>query len=190
MSGEKRKNKSLFIALTSVLGSLAFVLSVTKATHIPFPILPFLKFDPSEIPSVIAFLLLGTTASILVATIHFLGLVITGAVVGGLMKYLAVLSMILGLATGKRVTNGDKVSVILAIISRVVIMSIINYILVTIFMPNILEFSEKFLKSVSITKNTLVDLLIYVSIFNTIHVIYSIIPAYIIIKYLKHIVKR
>lgn len=187
-----KSNKSVFIALTSVLGSMAFILSLAKPTHIPFPILPFLKFDPSEIPSILAFYILGFSAAIAVATIHFLGLAITGAVIGGSMKYLAVVSTIVGLLIASKISKkAIKLHLTLAALVRVGVMSIANYILVALLFPQYLSFSEKYLKNVSISGNVLLDMLIYVAIFNIIHVFYSIIPAIIIIKYItKHVKEK
>jgi len=170
---------------------MAFILSLVKPAHIPFPILPFLKFDPSEIPSILALYTLGLSAAVTVATIHFLGLAITGAVVGGFMKYLAVISTIVGLFIANKISREMKeVHLTLAALTRVAVMSIANYIIVTLLFPEYLIFSEKYLKNVSITGNVLLDMLIYVAIFNIIHVFYSVIPSIIIIKYIEKYIKK
>jgi riboflavin transporter FmnP len=82
----------IFAALTIVLN-----LSPTK---IPFPPLPFLIYQLWEIPIVAAFLLYGTAALILIATINTAALLAIfpgGLPTGPLYNLAAVLSMILGI---------------------------------------------------------------------------------------------
>ena len=59
------------VSTMAALGSLAAVLSILNMT-IPFPFVPFLKFDFAEIPDVLAFLLLGPTAGLFTTAIHAL----------------------------------------------------------------------------------------------------------------------
>jgi riboflavin transporter FmnP len=118
-------------ALAGVLVSLAIVLHLFK---VPFPPAPFLKFDGVGIP-LATLSLYSISLSVAIVPVVFVALQVLGAdVVGAGMKVLAELSTYLPLAlmyrrVGSRGLVGYVVSVGSAIATRVVIMTLANYII-------------------------------------------------------------
>ncbi len=95
--------KSVVVAYVIVFSALALVLTFSKA-EIPYPLMPYLKFDFAEIPIMLALLLVGLVPGLITEVIHWIGLSIArGWVLGPLMKILAVVPMIFGFWLGIRI---------------------------------------------------------------------------------------
>lgn len=90
------------IAITATMGALVVVFDYGlkfSGLKIPFPWLPFLKFDFSGIPIVLAMLLCGLTSGTTTCAVAFLGILArSGDVIGASMKAVAEFSTILGMA--------------------------------------------------------------------------------------------
>ena len=96
--------RSVGLTGAALMGALAALTTVILPARFQpsFPLLPFLKFDPAELFSVLAFLIFGPIPAIITATIHWIFLTATGTgdVLGPAVKYAAVLSTLFGLWLG------------------------------------------------------------------------------------------
>lgn len=118
---------SLFSALVAAVEYLSLAVPWLR---IPFPLLPQLnlKFDMAEIPAALSFFVYGFPTGALTSAIVPLTIIARGTTnpIGAFLKGAAVLSTILGIAP---LWNRNKyVSGALGIVSRVVLMSIVNLI--------------------------------------------------------------
>ena len=183
--------KSVLTAYIIVFSSLAIVLTVNKA-EIPFPFLPYLKFDFAEIPVMIALLLGGFVPGLITEVIHWIGLSLArGWILGPLMKFLAVIPMIAGFWLGIRIYrtySGKSIVAALALgaLFRVVVCSITNIVLFLFIAPEYIEFAGYTLKATGINVSSTFDILIWTltltGIFNALHVLLSSIVALALFK--------
>jgi riboflavin transporter FmnP len=111
---------------------------------IPFPLFPVLKFDFTGIPIVLSYLVFGLSSGATTSCIAFLAILFrSGDAIGPLMKAIAELSTILGMALFIRRTNriGKIMSIALGLVLRVVVMSVVNLIVLPIFYAKYYTFS-------------------------------------------------
>ncbi|MDG6929011.1 MAG: hypothetical protein JRN29_03055 [Nitrososphaerota archaeon] len=97
-----RRPDTARVALAATLAALASLISISGLS-VPFPLMPFLRFDAAEIPDALAFLLLGPTGGLAVTTIHWMTLNLSASfdpVVGPTMKFMAVFATLLGMYVG------------------------------------------------------------------------------------------
>ena len=96
--------RSVSLTGAAVMGALAALTTVILPARIQpsFPILPFLKFDPAELFSVLAFLIFGPIPALVTATVHWMFLTATGTdtPLGPAVKFASVLSTLFGLWLG------------------------------------------------------------------------------------------
>ena len=127
------QRKSVVLAGTALLGAVVFVLDWTfkiAGLKIPFPLLPFLKFDFMGIPILLAYFLFGLPASIITCLVAFLSISFRDpTLVSGFMKFLAEFATIVGVyvVLRKRKPYGDKLklfAILSGIIVRVALMGI------------------------------------------------------------------
>jgi riboflavin transporter FmnP len=123
---------------TAVLAALVIVFDYAlkfSGLKIPFPWMPFLKFDFTGVPIILSYLLFGASSAASTSLIACLGIVArSGDLVGGSMKALAEFSTVTGMVIGHRVTGpSNKVASIRglivfasALLSRVLAMSLFN----------------------------------------------------------------
>lgn len=189
---------SLRIALSSVLGATAILISLSFH-GIPYPIAPFLKIDFSEIIDLLALFIGGWWVGLTVATIHFLGLMVnTEYIIGPPMKYIAVLSMYLGIYIVLRLfkKNGGELDTKAFIASalsssavRAIIMILVNILVLLYIAPEFYIFFEKQLLMLTGIEPSTLDVFIYISLiigsYNVIQTIFAIIPAYILYNVIK-----
>ena len=191
--------RSIVVAGTAVFSALSVMLTVAKL-EVPFPFLPYLKFDFAEIPVTIAFLVLGPIPGFLSSIIYWLVLTaMAGYILGPAMKFAAVASMFVGFLAGTLLYRGTvrnrhshkllMVSSFLSgIVVRVVIMSIFTIAVLWFIAPSYLEFSAYVLSGVGMLtapsppEAVLALTLGFTAIFNAIHVTVSIAPAYMIAR--------
>jgi riboflavin transporter FmnP len=167
-----------------------------------FPILPFLRFDPAELFSVLAFLIFGPVAAVIAATSHWIFLTATGTSgpLGPAAKFASVLSTLFGLWLGSRIYQriGAKVSrmsfalglmLAFSVLARVCVMFIVNYFIFTyagpvIFGFDYLGFGQKALQLTLGVEYAgswlLMAMLLYTSVFNGLHAAFSVIIPYMI----------
>jgi riboflavin transporter FmnP len=120
------------LAGTATLSALVVILDYAlkySNLKIPFPLLPYLKFDFTGIPVVISALLFGLFPGILTSAVAFVAILTrSGDLIGSSMKGMAELSTILGMATGFKLFGRLRTtgSVSIGLASRVLIMTIVN----------------------------------------------------------------
>ncbi|MEM4416565.1 MAG: hypothetical protein QXD32_00735 [Nitrososphaerota archaeon] len=151
----KRNQK---IAGAASLAALAYVLGLAPAS-IPFPLLPFLRFDLAEVPDVLAFLIFGWKYGIVTALAHWYALVITAQSgfapppIPQLMKLAAVLSMMLGVYAGLKVSRKLGMGRLLvttgfAMAARAIVMTPITFVLYYFLLPSVyLPFGRRVLSA-------------------------------------------
>jgi len=190
--------KSVILTYIAVFSSLSIILAIIRA-EVPFPPLPYLKFDFAEIPVMIVFMLGGPIPALFTEVIHWLGLTFRSGWLGPLMKFLAVVPMIIGFWIGIKV--GVKIpqrhggmgsmrifilGIIFGIIMRVMVCSLTNILVLLLISPNYLLYAEVMLRAIGISVNSPLDVLIwtliFTGIFNAIHVPLSSITSLIILK--------
>jgi len=186
------------IAASASLGALAVILSQVS---LPLTLFGFLRFDLAEVIDVLSFLLLGPTWGLLTLLIHWFGLNVFPSgipIVGPFMKLLAVLSMFLGfwitgkiwkLLVGKK--GGGKIFLGLLLVNgallRVGIMGLANFLLFMFLLPeSYLPFLTGIVGQLGFDVSSDIQVawisIGLISIFNAIHVPFSVIPAYILLK--------
>jgi len=197
---------SRIVAYSSIFGALALLLSLSGLlTIISYPLAPFLKFDVSEVVDLLALYIGGYIISIITIFIHATGLIFaTGDVLGPLMKFIAVLSMVPGIYLGRFIGGklslssfkGELIGFILAINFRWIIMTIVNLFVLTYIAPGYLIF---FMPKGSIATNSSSDLILkgpimyqalitalgIIASYNVIHGIFTIVLTYSIYKVIK-----
>ncbi len=187
----------------AVFGSLAAVSTVIVPARIQpsFPIMPFLRFDPAELFSVLAFLVFGPIPAMIAATVHWFFLTATGTdVLGPAVKFAAVLSTLLGLWLGsrmyRRVARAYRykstvlVLVAFAVLMRVSLLLVVDYFVFAyvgpvIFGIDYVGFSQRTLQATLGLRfagplEVLWAMLLYTSIFNGVHAAFSVIVPYLI----------
>jgi riboflavin transporter FmnP len=131
--------KTVNLVGTAILAALVIVFDYTlkfSGLKIPFPWMPFLKFDFTGIPIVISLLLFGLPSGGFTSAIASLGIIVrSGDLIGSLMKGIAEFSTIAGMAIGLRLRTGKKDSIflkgitfVMGVIVRILVMSLWNLI--------------------------------------------------------------
>ncbi|MGD2201057.1 MAG: ECF transporter S component [Candidatus Bathyarchaeota archaeon] len=193
MSGHR--NSSVAIAITAVFSAMAVAITLSKLT-IPFPPLPYLKFDLSEVPVTVAMMYLGPVHGLLSAVIYWLVLTMrAGDILGPAMKFAAVASMIIGFWVASVITNrlhNKNLAPILVSgflvgsILRALVMSIFNYVVLLYIAPYYIDFIGPLLASLGLPSKTTLDVIIWslllTAIYNIVHSAVSIFPAYLLTK--------
>ncbi|MEM2341784.1 MAG: hypothetical protein QXX94_05250 [Candidatus Bathyarchaeia archaeon] len=196
--------KSVVLAYIAVFSSLSIILAIVRA-EVPFPPLPYLKFDFAEVPVMMVFMLGGPVPALIAEAIHWIGLVSRSGWLGPTMKFLAVTPMIggfwIGIKTRMRLLGRCKgislketllSGIIVGIILRVIVCTFTNIALFLFIAPRYLQFAEITLRAVGVNITSTLDVwiwtLILTGIFNAIHVpLSSIISLFILRAALKKI---
>ncbi len=197
--------KSISLTGGAVFGGLAALTTVIVPANIQpfFPVLPFLKFDPAELFSVMGFLIFGPIAGIIAATSHWIFLTATGTngPLGPAAKFASVLSTLLGLWLGGKIyqrmgARNPRMSVALgsmlsfAMAARISIMLVVNYFIFTyvgpvIFGINYLGFGQHTLQLTLGIQFTgpwlLTAILLFTGAFNALHAVFSVVIPYTIL---------
>ena len=185
---------SLLISATSIFGALASILAILPLS-IPYPPIPYLKFDLAEIPVMVALLCFGPIPGIGSALIYWAILLLRGefSPIGPSMKFLAVFSMLIGLWIGVKVFRGPRftlhLSFLLGAFLRVLSMSAMNYLVAYLLFPNFMSLAARTISlalgiNFSGELSCLIMVLAFTAIFNLIHSILSIAPSILIVKYI------
>ena len=137
---------SLWVSGVALLSASTILLALLRL-KIPFPLLPFLTFHFDEIPCVIAFLIFGFKAGLAAAFIEFLALNLGKpyhVLIGPLMKFLAMVSMLMGFAAAERLRKSKSreferfdvaILLFMGIVFRVSVMAFATFILYYILFP-------------------------------------------------------
>jgi riboflavin transporter FmnP len=125
---------------TAILAALVIVFDYAlkfSGLKIPFPWMPFLKFDFTGVPIVVSLLLFGLPSGATTSIIACLGIVArSGNLVSGAMKSIAEFSTILGIAVGMylggrlglRGKSKKLLSIVVGVALRIAVMSLWNLI--------------------------------------------------------------
>ena len=187
------------IARISIFSSLTFLLSLIE---LPYPLLPYLKFNIGEIPILIFLLAFKNIyATLILAVVQALGLLrIAVYPVGVLFKFLAVISMILGFyialkGGGRSSIKLLKVGLLYSIFFRVATMTLANFAFFYFFAPNFLKYAVsivsgylKFMPRGVLGQLTIILLL--TAVFNIIHTVIDYLVSHPIanriLRFMKH----
>jgi riboflavin transporter FmnP len=176
------------IATAASLAALASVISLVGLTF-PFPLLPFLQFDPAEIPDMISFYLLGPTGGLSVTLVHWIILDFHGSfdpVIGPTMKFMAVFATMAGVYLGTFVAKSrfGRNHIFISVLGsgtalRFLLMLFPTFLLYYFISPNLyLTFAEKSLSAIGIsvsgTLAAAVVVTLFTGIFNIFHAIFTI----------------
>ena len=168
------------LAGITILGALVVVFDYTlkfSGLKIPYPILPYLKFDFTGIPIVLSLLLFDLPSGGITSCVAFIAIIArSGDVVGSSMKALAEFSTILGMTLGfkwfKRYNKFTKpASFVLGIILRILVMFIANLIVQPLY------YGRSFLAILLISH--------YLGVFNLLQGFLSIFGGYLIFEAIK-----
>jgi len=195
--------RSVSLTGAAVFGGLAALSTVIVPARIqpPYPIMPFLRFDPAELFSVLAFLIFGPIPAIVTATVHWIFLTATGTngPLGPAVKFISVLSTLLGLWIGSKiyarlagayrylsVAVGSMLGS--AMVVRVGVLLVVNYFVFTYIGPIIfgidyIGFSQRTLQGTlglhfAGPDQIIAAMLLYTGIFNGLHAIFSVMVPY------------
>ena len=106
------KTNTKILAGTTILGALVVVFDYTlkfSGLKIPFPLVPYIKFDLTGIPIALSMLLFGLIPGATTSAIAFLAILArSGDLVGPSMKALAEFSTISGMALGMMLFKNSK----------------------------------------------------------------------------------
>jgi riboflavin transporter FmnP len=160
-----RKIKTREVAAASLLGALAALWEIIPGPpfDIPFPIYPRISWDLTGIPMMISLLFYGPISGVYTSLIGCSIIFLRGNVPGGIFKLVAELATLLGFVLLKK---NIVLKSILAVTSRVVVMTVANYFLLQLFykMP----------------EPVVAGLLVPIALFNVTQALINIIPAYLI----------
>lgn len=184
--------KSVVVAYVVVFSALALVLTFSRA-EIPYPLLPYLKFDFAEVPVMMSLLFGGLVPGLATSVIHWIGLSLArGWVLGPLMKFLAVVPMVFGFWLGIRIyrrrwtAKSLAAAFLLGIIIRVMVCAITNTVVLLFVAPEYIKFSGYALKAVGIDATSTTDILLWTlalnGLFNALHVVLSSIIAVLVLR--------
>ncbi len=189
----------MYLSLTALFAAAAMVITI-GGFEVCYPLLPYLKFDFAEIPATISYFIAGFYSSIIVATAHWFFLMYSrGDVLGPSMKYMAVLSMLIGyhvssIALRKFSSRGNSyfsisVSIALGCLFRVIVMTFSNIIVLSFIAPGYLDFAAMMIERVIGKSVNHAEALywtcVFTGIYNAIHVLFSFVPALIIVKVIR-----
>ena len=124
---------------TALLAALVVVFDYTlkfSGLKIPFPWLPFIKFDFTGIPITLALLLYGLSSAATTSGVACLAIIArSGDMVGAMMKAIAEFSTVLGIRLGLHIMGRYRrtVSVLIGVALRVTAMSITNLVVLPIY---------------------------------------------------------
>ncbi|MEM0443926.1 MAG: hypothetical protein QXJ73_07195 [Candidatus Caldarchaeum sp.] len=151
-------NRVKKIAGASSFAALAYVMGLAPAS-IPFPLLPFLRFDLAEIPDLLSFIIFGWKYGLMTAFAHWYGLLVTAQGVFApppvpqLMKLTAVLATFLGVYLGTRISKRfgkaqTASATAMAVLTRAGVMAPITFAVYYLLFPTIyLPFGKRVLST-------------------------------------------
>jgi len=153
------------VAAASLLGAIAALLEIVPGPpfDVPFPIYPRISWNLTGMPMMISLLLYGPVSGMYTSLIGCSIIFLRGNFSGGVFKLVAELATLLGFVLLKK---SVVLKSILAIVSRVVAMTMVNYFLLQLFY--------------AMPEPVVVDLLVPIAFFNVTQALINIVPAYLI----------
>ena len=198
--------ESTKIISSSVFAAMAAILALLPLSF-PFPIITFLKFDFAEIPIVLALLIYGFPPALLATIVYWIILLAFGSFspIGPSMRFLATLSMVLGLYAGYVMFREEKVELnpsalplvagsIVGIIFRVLVMTLANYVVLIVLFPEFMGMAiNDVCKALGWSFNSPEEevfwVFAFIGIFNVLQSLLSIVPAALLVKAIVRSVK-
>ena len=173
--GFLQRIKTREVAAASLLGALSALWEIIPGPpfDIPFPIFPpptRLSLDLTGIPMMISLLLYGPVAGVYTSLIGCSIIFFRGNIPGGVFKLIAELSTLLGFMLLKK---NLVLKSLLAVITRVAVMTITSYYLMQVFYQA--------------SSSWAASLLIPLAIFNVIQTLINILPSYFIYSRIRKI---
>jgi riboflavin transporter FmnP len=141
---------------------------------IPFPLMPFLKFDFTGIPIALAMLIFGLIPGFFTSIIALIAILArSGDIVGASMKAVAEFSTIAGMAIGLKATKKFRLALMFAmgLIMRVLVMIPVNLLLISIGVMKV--------------QGVLVTIVLLIGVFNILQGIITIFGGYLIYEIIK-----
>lgn len=138
MTKINRTPETVRLTGTAILAALVIVFDYTlkfSGLKIPFPWMPFLKFDFTGVPIIVALLLFGLASAGTTSVVASLGIIArSGDLIGGAMKGMAELSTVVGMAAGLYITERISSSrvirmagmLVVGVVTRILVMSVWN----------------------------------------------------------------
>jgi len=138
MTKINRTPETVRLTGTAILAALVIVFDYTlkfSGLKIPFPWMPFLKFDFTGVPIIVALLLFGLASAGTTSFVASLGIIArSGDLIGGAMKGMAELSTVVGMAAGLYITERISSSrvirmagmLVVGVVTRILVMSVWN----------------------------------------------------------------
>ena len=138
MAKMNRTPRTARLTGTAILAALVIVFDYAlkfSGLKIPFPWMPFLKFDFTGVPIIVALLLFGLASAGTTSVVASLGIIArSGDLIGGAMKGMAELSTVVGMAAGLYLTERISSSrvirmagmLVVGVVTRILVMSVWN----------------------------------------------------------------
>jgi len=187
------ESRAFKISVSAVFAALSAILTILPLS-VPFPIIPYLKFDVAEIPVLTAFLIFGTLPGIVSALTLWVILNVFGswAPIGPAMKFAAIISTLIGVWIGSGFRNAPVeafksrfrvfLMFIMAALVRVMVMGLFNYVILWWLFPFFIDIASK---SISLTTGLSLAgdlekmfwIMTFTAIFNVLHTLISLIPS-------------
>ena len=185
------------ISSSAIFGALSAILAFMPGLN--FPILPSLRFEMAELLVMIALFIYGPVQAIISSFSYWIILNFVGEFtpIGPFMKFLSVISMIIGVWIGvkgirkfyqnvsARIGLGFALS--LAALIRILTMSLFNYILLSFLMPEFFSFAVGSIGSSTGLQfksdiDAMMIIMIFTAIFNLLHTLLSALPSYAVVR--------
>lgn len=197
IQGISKPSRTGKIAGAAVFGAIAWFLAVPAFFKIPFYPLTYLTFDFAEIPVMFSFLVFGPAAGIISSfvlwgTLSFVG---STGTFGATMKFVAVISSAVGLWTGITLYSraASKIGLksaltfglTFALLFRVAVMTVANYVALLIIFPDFLGFAASLLTKAGLINASsafsgLIAILLITAVYNIFHTFLSLIPSFLL----------
>ncbi|MCS7142806.1 MAG: hypothetical protein NZ920_03310 [Aigarchaeota archaeon] len=175
-----------WVAGVAMLSAIAYAISILRL-NAPYPILPFLSFDFSEVADLLAYMFFGLKGGLVATFAHWMALNMGTPfhrLVGPTMKLLAVVLMMVGIEAFRRVMKrrAAHLDVLGGIVFRVGGMAMATFVLYYALFPEVyLPFAQAQLSRLGFTFEepiALVSVMVaFNALFNLIHVPLSYVPA-------------
>jgi riboflavin transporter FmnP len=167
------RRKSVFVAGTALLGAAVAVLDLGVRLKIPFPFLPYLKFDVLGIPMLLSSFLFGFFSGSITSLVAWLS-ISTRDWFSGFMKFAAEFSTVIGVYAVLRARSPSNawwksLAMISGMSVRVIVMAVANIVLLPVFMPAIYK-----------TYDAVIVLIPLISLFNAIQGAVSVFGGFLI----------
>ncbi|MBI4257415.1 MAG: ECF transporter S component [Thaumarchaeota archaeon] len=172
--------KSKKVSAVALFVALAVVLNLT--IKIPAPYAPFLIYEIWEIPIVASFLVFGPSVGVTVAVLNFLALELIPGIlpIGPLYNLVAILSMLLGIRIGHRITVSARRRVSGVVAGATLLGGLVRVVLMTLMNATLLPLPYPL--GFNIPSQALPGLLGLIGIFNATISLYTVPLSYGLVK--------